>query len=51
MQCIFNPGDDRVATEKCRYIIFHYYAFLGVLHTFKWVSYFEGKQGSNGELA
>jgi hypothetical protein len=30
-----------VATEKCRYIIFYYYAFLGVPRTFKWARYFD----------
>jgi len=34
-----------VATEKCRYSIFYYYAFLGVLSTFKWAPYFEGEYG------
>jgi hypothetical protein len=34
-----------VKTEKC-----YYYAFLGVLQTFKWVPYFEGEHGNNGEL-
>jgi hypothetical protein len=34
-----------IATEKCRYSVFYYNAFLGVLHTFKWAPYVEGEHG------